>query len=216
MKVLFEPIFAKFNALSLRERLFVLVGIAVLIYGALDRLALAPQLAKRKQAEQEITRLTNSNNEWLAKVAATPQSAEYDPDEPLRERIQMLNKDLADLEQHLDKAAVNLNSPGEMAKVLEEFVGQQSDLRLVGLRSLGAEPVSVEGGSKEVVRLFKHGVSIQVVGSYDGIRRYLRALETSHWRLYWENIEIKTEHYPKIMATLGVYTLGLSDNWLSL
>ena len=216
MKHQLKHLFAKFDALSMRERIFILVGVAVLIYGAMDRVALGPQLLKKKQAGEEITRLINSNGELEAKIAATPKFVEYDPDELLRERIRVLSKNLAALGQHLQSASGNLIPPGEMAKVLEEFVGKQGDLHLVGLRSLDAEPMAGEDANKEAARLYKHGVAIKVTGSYESIRRYLKTLEASPWRLYWESIEVKAEHYPEIIATIGVYTLSLSNNWLSL
>ncbi|TAN49409.1 MAG: hypothetical protein EPN21_12080 [Methylococcaceae bacterium] len=217
MKHLLKQLFGKFDALSLRERAFVLIGVAVLIYGAMDRTMLAPQLSKKKQMTAELTRLRNSNNELTAKVAAVPKPGQVDdPDAPLREKIQDLAKELADIEHRLEASSVNLIPPGDMSIVLEEFVGKQSDLRLIGLRSLDAEPLIGESDDKKVARLFQHGVSIEVVGSYDAIYRYLKAIESSPWRIYWESIDIKSEKYPEITATLGVYTLNLSDNWLSL
>lgn len=217
MKLLFKQLCAKFDALSLRERAFVLIGVAVLIYGAMDRLMLSPQLIKKKQATTELTRLLNSNNELAAKIAAAPKSGQVaDPDEPLRETIRGLSKELADIERRLEASSVNLIPPADMSRVLEEFVGKQSDLRLLGLRSLDAEPLIGETDDKKVARLFQHGVSIEVAGTYDAIYRYLKSIESSSWRIYWESIDIKSEKYPEITATLGIYTLNLSDNWLSL
>jgi MSHA biogenesis protein MshJ len=207
-------LFARFDALNARERLLIVVGVAALIYGGIDRVGLTPLLAQQKSARDELAKLESSNAELAAKIAAVPRVAVVDPDEALRRRIKTLNESLETLDRNLQAESVNLIPPDDMSRVLEEFVAQQGDLRLVGLKSLGV--VSLVAESETLAQLYKHGMSIEVIGSYEAISRYLKALEESKWRLYWDSIELKTENYPQITATLGVYTLSLSDNWLSL
>jgi MSHA biogenesis protein MshJ len=212
-----KALFAKFDALNPRERLLVALGGAVLLYAGADATMLSPTLAKQKQKQAELTQLAAGNAQLATQIASLPEAAASDPDEPLRLRIRSLKESLDEAEKRLEAESVNLISPEEMSRVLEEFVAKQDGLRLVGMQSLPAEPmVAGVDENQKLPRLFKHGMVIEVEGGFDAIRRYLKALEASSWRLYWNNLELKTESYPRISAKLGVYTLSLSDQWLSL
>ena len=46
-------------------------------------------------------------------------------------------------------------------------------------------------------------------GSYLDTLRYIQALEALPWRLFWDELDIHTEDYPKARVRMVISTLGL-------
>ncbi len=62
--------------------------------------------------------------------------------------------------------------------------------------------------------LFRHGLEIQMRGSFAAILSYLHATENLPWRLYWDALEYKVEAYPNAKIVLRVYTLSVDEGWI--
>ncbi len=62
--------------------------------------------------------------------------------------------------------------------------------------------------------IFKHGVEISVQGSYGELLSYLAQVEKLPQRMFWSNVRLKVDEYPRATLTLTVYTLSLDKTWL--
>lgn len=62
--------------------------------------------------------------------------------------------------------------------------------------------------------LFRHGLEMQMRGSFAAILSYLHATENLPWRLYWDALEYKVEAYPNAKIVLRVYTLSVDEGWI--
>jgi len=97
---------------------------------------------------------------------------------------------------------------------------------LTKLESLGAEPLfpveenedktENEKNQKRTQRpeIYKHGMRIVFEGDYFKTLKYLQALETMPWRLYWDNVEYHVTEYPKASVAITVHTLSLDEGWI--
>jgi len=60
----------------------------------------------------------------------------------------------------------------------------------------------------EQIRVYRHGVQVEVIGNYQTIYNYLVEIEQSKWQFYWESIEYEVKDHPEASAILKVYTLS--------
>ncbi len=64
--------------------------------------------------------------------------------------------------------------------------------------------------------IFRHGVAVEVEGSYLDLLEYLVALEKLPQRVYWGNLQLNVHRYPKATMSVEIYTLSLDKKWLNL
>lgn len=64
--------------------------------------------------------------------------------------------------------------------------------------------------------IYRHGVEIVVQGEYLEMIRYLEALETLPWQLFWGKATLNAEASPQARLTLVLYTLNPDKKWLDI
>lgn len=64
--------------------------------------------------------------------------------------------------------------------------------------------------------IYRHGVEIQVEGTYFNFLEYLSTLEGLPWRIYWGKAKLNVDDYPRATLTLTLYTLSLDNKWLGI
>jgi MSHA biogenesis protein MshJ len=99
-----------------------------------------------------------------------------------------------------------------MPQVLEQMLGELP-LRLVSLRKLPPQ-IEIDSQIDGVPRVYRHGLRIELVGSYQNTLDYLGRLEALPWRLAWEALDIQVRDYPKTSVILTLYTLSFEEGWL--
>ena len=216
MRRLLKQLADRIDSLSLRERGFVFVGLVALAYLAWDIFLLQPVNDQRKQVRDEIAlvqeRIVSSSRRLQEMTASTAR----DPNLELQREQDQLEKTLVILNERLASRTANVVEPAEMAVLLEKVLDRQKGLRLISMESLGATPVfeSEEGETVGGGGIFRHGLEMQLEGSYLELLDYVRALEALESNFFWEALEIETIDYPRNQIRLRVYTLSLSEDWI--
>ncbi len=206
------PLLSRVDALSRRERLLVLVTMLVTIAGFSHMLLIEPlgkradvsrgDLAALKESietanrnlEEQILQLAGGGGEKRARIAM------------IKQRIDEINAALGDY-------ASELIDPAEMARVLEGILRRQSSLRLVRIRNLPPEAIA-DGEESDVTRFYRHGLEIEVEGSFAACLDYLTEIEALPWRLYWQLLDLEVVEYPRNRIRLEVSTLSLDEEWI--
>jgi MSHA biogenesis protein MshJ len=106
-----------------------------------------------------------------------------------------------------------------MAKLVQGMLAKNRKLKLLRVENL--PPVALEQGaadktpapSSDVV-IYKHGLRIELQGQYVDILRYLRALETMPWKVFWGEMRLETENHPNSRVSLVIYTLSPERAWI--
>lgn len=203
---------ARLDSLSVRERLLVFVTL-IAVTGTLWHLVLMePLLREADRARTEITdtrdRIAAANQSLQDQVL---QLAQIDTTNQTRfalieQRIEMLDAELAEY-------SGQLIDPAEMAFVLESVLKGQAKLRLKRIRNLGAEALTADEENDAVV-LYRHGLEIEVEGSYLDCLAYLQEIEALPWRFYWQFLELDVLEYPQNRIRIEVSTLSLDEEWI--
>ncbi|MCB1844602.1 MAG: hypothetical protein KDI09_16695 [Halioglobus sp.] len=207
-----DKLLARLDSLSVRERVLLLVTVLALTGTAWHLALMQPLLQQADKARQEIadtrSRIELANNSLQDQVLqlAEIDSANQTRFALIKQRIDRLDKELAEY-------SGKLIDPGEMAFVLESVLKDQAGLRLKRIRNLGAEPLTADDQNNAVV-LYRHGLEIEVEGSYLDCLAYLEQIEALPWRFYWQFLELDVVEYPRNRIRIEVSTLSLDEEWI--
>jgi len=231
LKVRLKPLADRIDALSLRERGIIFVAILGVLYFVAVNLMFTPiraeqdRLQKQLQSKREQTQLIE--NQVQIVVTGGVQGA----DAVKRERFNALQTNLKMIDEALAKVTTGLVPPKEMARLVELVLVKNKGLQVIKVESLPAAPLIEEnpasnpndraGGAKigptpAGLMVYKHGMRIELKGSYMDILRYLRALEGLPWKVFWGQATLQTEEHPVSKLTLLIYTLSTQDSWITL
>ena len=140
-----------------------------------------------------------------------------------RLRIASLRRRIDEINATLGNHASELIDPSEMAQVLEGVLKEQSRLTLVRIRNTTPEFLSADEDPSAVnpsatdqgaVTFYRHGLEIEVEGTYAACLDYLNAIEALPWRLYWQVLELDVIDYPLNRIRIEVATLSLDEEWI--
>lgn len=223
MKEQWRRLAARFDALQMRQRVFVLVGVVLGTALLFDALAVQPVEARKKRLERQIAEARH--NVKLAEVVLSAQEPVVDADGVKRAYREALRKQLAEIDQSMQGLQRGLVPPERMGKLLEEMLARTRGLQLVNLRTLpvrrlepgepaAGKPAAKPGAKDSERTVFQHGYEITLQGSYAEVHAYLSQLEKLPWRMFWGRISVDAEQHPRLRITLTVLTLSLSKAWL--
>lgn len=214
MRKYFKQLANRIDQLSIRERGLVLLAIVAVLFLVWDSFMMQPLYQQQERIEasiatkqQSISRLATALQEAISKQDANPNSA-------LQREKRELEQRIAALDARLTAETANIISPQRMATVLQEVLRKQQSLTLVEMRSLAPEAVlSTEGGEDFQLQgnVFRHGIVMEVEGSYLELLSYLREIEKLPYAFVWDRLDIEQQRYPENRIIIRVFTLSLSE-----
>lgn len=209
------------DALSIRERGFLLIALIIAIFLVGNQILLEPldkqarQLqVKLKKQQKDLVRVREQQQQLVQRSAT-------DPDAQNLQQIAALKKVMQELDARLQGMTVDLIDPQQMAKVLEEVLTRDTDLQLVSVQSL--PPLALtdpdEAGKKKdgkgtVTGAYQHALKIEFKGGYLSTLRYMQELEKLSHRFYWGSVDFVVEDHPQAHVTIIVNTLSLNEAWI--
>lgn len=206
------PLLAKVNALSLRERLLILITALAMIAAIWQTLLMQPLTESANLNRAELTALES-------RIVAANRSLEEQimqlagGGDEQRSRIASLQLRIDEINATLGNHAAELIDPAEMARVLEGVLKEQSRLSLVRIRNTTPESLSASDEASDIT-FYRHGLEIEVEGSYAACLEYLNAIEALPWKLYWQVLELDVIDYPRNRIRIEVSTLSLDKEWI--
>lgn len=203
----------RFDALSLRERLLVLVAALALLAAGWNWGYLGPRLAHDRELARQAETASGLIAALETQLAAIADRARQDPNQPLRARREQLGEQLAQVEARLGSVAGEFVAPQDMGPVLRDLLEAQRGLRLLRLESLQPVPLKVEG-AESVATLFQHGLELEFRGDYMATLKFLQTVEALPWRLYWDRLEYTLETHPQARILLRIHTVSAHEGWI--
>ncbi len=196
---------ARVNALSLRERMLVLLTGLVLIGWPGYHLAWLPTWQQITQLRQTNQRLAQQQAELESSNQTLQQTLQVDPNAPVRQQLEALQRQLAALALTQQSQMADLISPEQMAERLRTLLAEASPLQLQQMSSL---PVQTLPGTEKAHPLYQHGIRLQLKGDYWSLQRYLQRLEAGAGHFYWQLLDYQVQAYPQADVWLELYTLS--------
>ncbi len=221
----------KIDGLQIRERLLIGLCLLVLVIVFLQALFIDPLLAKQTLFKKEKSRLTlqisqQSNEQQLLTAELTA-----GVNRNKEKRHKQLQRELDDLNQHIEKTVLGLIPPRLMPEVLERVLVQNKGLKLLGVEnkpvvSIIQERVDAatsEAGSHAEVSekavldrqgLYRHSFILRLQGNYMDAIGYFESLGKLPWQFYWDDLKYEVDEYPSAIITLEVHTISMSEELL--
>lgn len=218
MKSQLQPLFEKFDALNERERIMILLLSVVAIIIIFVEFVISPVNQKYNVIDKQIVSLQTQTKQLESQFITLNSKKTRDPDFQEKQKIRLLNEQIANLNVSLKEKMLGLIEPKQMAKVLEVVLAQNTDLKLERVQSMGAVPLSPikakEGEDAQELGIYQHGMQIEFKGSYLSTLKYLRALDDLPWNFYWDVLELNVDKYPLSTIVITVHTLSFHEGWI--
>ncbi|MCP5149358.1 MAG: hypothetical protein H6983_12735 [Ectothiorhodospiraceae bacterium] len=224
MKARLEALLARVDALSLRERAIGFAMVLAVLGAGWHELAFDPLDRQRQALDGRVEQLRTQTEQLNAAARDLAGALDVDPDRDGRARVGALRDTLAGIDRELVALTALLVPPREMARVLETVLGRETDLRLLSLEAIAAEPLVTDtepdpaaaaadatGAADAPVAVYRHGLRLQLEGGYLETLRYLETLERLGTRFLWESIDYRVEAHPRATVTITVYSLSLDE-----
>jgi MSHA biogenesis protein MshJ len=204
-----------------RERLLVILALLSTVTMAGDSLLLKPV---RIQIADSRVRLAGARAE-LDQLQKMVEERDREGSERLKARQADLQARLTLAEAEIHRAQIDLVAPQDMARQLTAILQKFPQLRVVGIVS--EPPVPVDEGpdksgkvpvSAEARRsmLYEHGLELTVEGRYLDLIGYLQQLERTPYKIYWRELEMKTNTEGVPVTRIRFFTLSRGPTWLTL
>ena len=128
------------------------------------------------------------------------------------------------MNKKIEERLSSMIRPDEVARMLEELLGKENELKLLALSSVepspSADPSLDQAGSESnpkalnVMQFYRHGFEIQLEGTYLGTLHYLESIEGLPWGLSWDRITYEVTEYPRARISIELHTLSREENWI--
>lgn len=222
-----SDLLARYEALSQRERLLVLVTLVAAIYVVFSFLVFGNLDATQKEREQKLSQLQQEESTMQAELQVYNNLLNSDPDKAKKQQIKVFRQQMRSLDESLTRLSVGLIPAEELPKLLQSVLEESKGLKLHSIKTLPVSELSLQGEviesipedgdseseepetqKRETAGVFKHAVVMELTGGYFDIHEYVEALENLPWRLYWDSLDYSVTRYPNARVMLQVYTLS--------
>jgi len=213
----------RIDALNLRERALVFAGVLGVLLVLATNFLFPSLQAEQKRLESELKVKREQARTLYAQMEGMAKTAQRDTEAETRARIAELKAKLRAIEGPAAPGAQQLVTPREMVRLVREVLTRNQALQLVRLENLPATAMvrtaaatPGEAASLDAMggQIYRHGLRIKVRGSYRDIARYVQALESLPWRVFWGEMQLETQRHPVSELTLVVYTLSPNPEWI--
>jgi len=222
-----------------RERGMIIAASLAVVGFVVFNMLVAPRRAEQVRLQEQVKSVKEQTDAIRKQAAEIQKSYGQNEGEGGQARIEALRKSLAAMDPALADVAHSLVSPKEMASLVEQVLRQNRALEVISVESLpvtpliqpvapvdatvSAGPVTDSGNAQtdatpsvEDGGFYKHGMVIEVRGRYADIVGYLQTLESLPWKLFWGQVTLVAEDYPKSRVRLVIYTLSLKQKWIGI
>ena len=214
MKPWWATQFARIDALSLRERVFLFLSVIACSLALADALWLSPAQVAHKQLMQNFSKqsaeLQRIRNELT--VIGKP----IDGVKTIHDEIDSVKSRLDEVNQNVKDVLPESTQVSPLAQVLVHFLSRHEGLTLVRTTVAAPDMVSVKAvqpvasvaAGVPSVGLTRQGIELTVTGPYPELVRYVQTLENALPHVRWGSMKLQSEkQLPEL--TLQLFLLGV-------
>ena len=216
--------------LQLRERRLIYLASLVLLlwFGALY--AVEPLWQSLQASKQQQKLVLQQMAQLQQQVDTVLQVLNTDPNTQIRSQISQSEQKRDELSQQIKQLTGRYVSPEQMLPLLQDVLKSSPGVKLLRMRSLQAEPVSLAPAPQVAAPapavatpgqsmpaaplLYLHKTEISFSGQYAQLQRLLQQLEQLPWQLHWHQLEYKVSEHPQAELRLELETISEQADYL--
>jgi MSHA biogenesis protein MshJ len=215
----FSKLSAKFDSITVREQLLLLVCGLMVFAIIIHMLLLEPRLLNNEKTQKDIERSQKELQSLMVQTQELSEALLIDANLPAKTRLNKLTQQILEIEQQLTQQTANLVPANQMPLMLEKVLATSNGLKVLSLESIPPTSVLVNQPPTTFEKtaesdLYRHGIKLMVEGSYFDIQRYLAKLEALDWQFYWKRFDYKVSQYPLAVVELEIYTLSTNKAFI--
>ncbi len=214
---------ARFQALSLRERVLVSVMVLAVVAGLAEFSIFGPlrdQRAFEKRAQADLQQRTEQLENELAQLQA------WHSHQNAGAELAGVEQKLAIIDGQIQQLSQRMVPPEQMTALLQQLLQRDHGMQVLSLEKLPletAEPAADKTAAAETVMprnkgsndgLYRHRLRVSLRGNYFDTLAYLQAMEALPWTVYWDRLDYQTDVWPNGVLTLEIATIGQEEGWL--
>lgn len=214
MKLWWTAQFARIDALSLRERVFLFLSVLACGLALADALWVSPAQGTHKQLTQRFNKQSAELQRIRDELKAMDKLA--DGAKTIRDEIEVVKVRLDQVNQNIKDALPASTEVSPLAQVLVHFLSRHEGLTLVRTTVAAPETAGVKTSQATApvagtpgIGLTRQGVELIVTGPYAELMRYVQTLEKALPQVRWGNMKIKSEKQPPEL-TLQLFLVGVT------
>lgn len=210
----------KWLRLSRREQLLVALVLGAAIYFLVDALVFAPQ-ARREQALLDKQKVLQTQIVVLSAEIAAVDKSRGDNLAQKKADFLLLKKQAALLENLVQSVATD--AP-KVKNLMAEMLGTRSSrVKVASIKTVPAKALALQGKPQAgagaapaavgtVGAVYKHGLEIELRGSYLDLTSFLTSMEEANPKLLWSNATLTSGVYPENTLRVSVFLLSTQSN----
>ena len=208
----------RFRQLSVREQVLIVLVAGAVIYYLVDAFVFVPQKQRQQALENSQVALQNQMKALTEELSAVGRIRADDFEQKEREYL-LLKQQVAQL--HAVVNGVTAEAPKMNKLVGDVLSSAPARVKAMVIRTSPVSPVSgvqksaaPEPGQANAASLavYKHGLDIELRGSYLDLLNYLNKLEDAHSKLFWSNAVFAVGTYPENTLRASVFMLSTQPN----
>ena len=141
------------------------------------------------------------------------------PTAALIAQSKMLQEENGILNQKIREYVKTMVPPTQMDEMLNNIIQKATGLTVLSIENIEVKPLFESknidlNGKTAVFQVFKHGIKVELQGSFFDTVRFLKALEKQKLNVIWSSLDYAVIKYPKAKITLELNTLSLEEGWI--
>lgn len=229
----FEQLAGNVERRNQSEKILVLGIVCVGIVLLWLSLAFDPLQAGLNTTQARINAVNRQIVAQQTAYAAMEAASQQDPNKFANDRLQVLQREQARLDDEIQNLAGDLVTPSQMIPILTLVLERQAGLQLLSFKNLEARPlrsgvsnaaqiltdtgaVNFESTSVSEVsgQVYEHGLIIEFEGDFFSTLRYLRVLEQMTGSFFWDAVSFRQLEWPNAHITLEIHTLSTDQGFM--
>lgn len=209
----------RFDAQTIRERALIAISLVAVICFLWWNYYAAPKMAEIENRQSENLRISGEVENKRLIIASIRQRIAAGVNQEKEIQLARLIEELSAVEEELRVTTIELIHPEKMFQLINQLVYRDSKLTLLNLRRReikSAIPQSDPEKADEESGIYRHVLELQFAGKYLDVLTYMQAMEALDWKLLWDEIEIVSDEYPIVTATVVVSTLSTRKEWVGI
>lgn len=207
LRQLFEGVCRLVNQLAYRERQFFLVGLVAVMVGGWFFTIKLPQNFAQSRVKTRLIAL-DKNLKVLADKARLMRKEQLLVHKKNRTEHDELQREMADLKLGMQVYEGQLIPVAKMSSVLYRMLGEQQGVSLRFLHHGSPVLLGKTRTERLELPLYKTQMTVGLKGPYFAIVGYLKELEQSKWRVFWEEFDYRVTDYPNANISITLHTLS--------
>lgn len=203
----------RINALSLRERMLLVLACLAVIFLLWDSFLMNPIRQRQATVQAELEQVRDRLAQLTTSIQTMATRPDSDRNRELLARQRALEDEVAQLEQRLEAQFAGAVSPRNAVMVLAGLLEGQPGLTVTALENLPPQPLDSADGSP-VAGLYVHRIRVSVEGDHASLRSYLDRIPGLPSGVFLESMHLSVPAWPTNRIELMFYSLTLDDSWL--